>query len=1060
MGRLVYLANPLDQRKRLEVDLPRTTTVRRLVQKHPALRPHTAVIVPGGAYGRRKVREFRRPTVCYFNDRPLTRREWKRTTVGPNDIVTFFRPMTGGKFNPLTIIMVVAAIAIAVAAPYLAGLAAPFLGIAVSATGAALGVGGALLTAGIGLGLSAMVYGLTSLFVQPPAKPTSGTGYANATPASSPVYNITAQGNYARLQQVIPEVFGRNRLFPDFVTSPYATFVNDDGDETNDQYLHHLLGLGIGYFEIDEDSVKLGDTPISSFPDIEWQVVQPGDLSPTSIVDERWITSKDLADVELLDANEGSPWAGPYAANPAGTTIDRIDVNTTAPRGLWAFNAISDSHMDAQSVVFEVEAQLISDLGVPIGDPDVWETYPPIGYTRVSQDPQRFTASLDLPSPGRWQVRVRRTDPKNPNLQAGHQLNWSGLMGRVIGRRRFNNITCIAVKMKAGSALSSANSRQFNLVATRKLETWYEPEQRMTTLKHTTRSPCDAFAYIARSRNGGRLADADIALAELYAHKADFEDKDWTFDFVFDSGVSVSEALGRVARSVIADCVTQGYQVHLIRDLPTVAPVAMYSQRNMLPGTFSAQYVMPDSTSPDCLIGTFIDQTVWQPVDVTVAFEDSAQERPTKMTLHGVGNRAQAWAILWNLARSDRYRRSVYAWSTAAEGTSVTYGDGISMSHDVPNYGQTLEVIAYDDTVGHVFTLADPPSFDDPSATYYAAVRNSSGLLAGPFVATPIVGYQDRLALAVPDPGDLPEILTGGDRERTWLQLGPGEAYSRPVKVKLVTPRDQSSVDLVSFYDDPRVYDELPVDPDADPIGSETPDLAIAITSGSALNLRTIADANGYSGKASQAIAFTIGSGVSITNGLVRGSWPVGVSISLAIDGTVTGAAGTMGVGGAGGVGPVDGQAGTAGGRGGIALDARSGPMVLTGNGTLRGGKGGAGGGGGGGGGYYVISAGGEDSIDYISNVAGGNGGDAPLELGSSGTTAGPVSTGRGGDGGTQGDYGSHGTGGTDGLASVGGIANGAGGKGGSSGSGGSSIAGVDNVDVSGFVGTLIGGTS
>ena len=113
----------------------------------------------------------------------------------------------------------------------------------------------------------------------------------------------------------------------------------------------------------------------------------------------------------------------------------------------------------------------------------------------------------------------------------------------------------------------------------------------MTTVLAATRDPCDAFAYIARARNGGRLGDDQIALADLYANHADFGELGWTFDHVFDTSVTVSEALARVARAVVAERVTQGGKLHLVRDLPSTAPIAMFSPRNINAGTFSAHFL-------------------------------------------------------------------------------------------------------------------------------------------------------------------------------------------------------------------------------------------------------------------------------------------------------------------------------------------------------------------------------------------------------------------------------------------------------------------------------------
>jgi hypothetical protein len=958
----------------------------------------------------------------------------------------------------------VLAVAVAVAAPYLGPIVGGALFTAAGTAAAAGSFAAIAGTALVGVALSAVSFGVMSLFSQPAVSPAGGTGFNGSTPASSPVYNLTAQGNYARLGQPIPEPMGRNRLFPDFVTTPYARYPEVDPLETpgtvastNDQYLHHILALGIGEYSIDSDSLKLGDTPISTYEDIEWAIIEPGDLPDLDYADERWITATDLAQIELLDVAEGSPWAGPFAANPPQTTIDTIEIDIAAPRGLWAFNMVS-SDIDARQFEVEYEAQLIDDLGAGIGS---WETFDTVLVNRRSQDVQRVTiAEIALPTAGRWQVRVRRIDTKDTALNAGHQVDWIGLRGRVVGRRTFPGMTCISLKMKAGEALNSAQSRQFNLVATRKLETWDAMAGAMGAVKAATRSPCDAFAYIARTSNGGRLPDSRIGLEALYAHKAEFESNDWTFDFVFDSGLTVSEALARVARAVIAERVVQGGILDLVRDTEPTAPVAMFSPRNIVAGSFTKSYQMPDSTAPDAIIGTYIDQSVWRPIDVTVAFDDSAQERPTRVTLHGVGNRDQAREVLWHMAREDRYRRKVNGWSTGMEGLAVTYGDGISFSHDVPNYGQSLEVIDHDDTDPNapIFTVADIPDFSTGGATYYALVRDNTGFGAGPFVAAPVEGAEDQIQLTVPDPGDLPEILIGGEKERTWLQLGPGEAYAKPLKVKQVTPRGDSMAEIIAYDDDPRMYDAIPEEPDV-PIGGDLDPLTVVVTTSG--NLRTKANAAGYSGLAVQQVTFTVAIGVDVW--LIRGSWPSGAEPIIELAGTLSGGNGAAGAAGAGGAAYVPGPAGNGrdggtGGTGGTALDSSTGALVITGTGTIRGGKGG--GGGGGGGGSTVLTDG---EGTPIQTLAGGAGGAGNGGTGSSGETSGGYAAGTGGNGGALAtDYGSAGSagsaGGTGTLDGTGTLY--PGGAGGAGGDGGKAIVGVANVDLSGFGGLTIGTTS
>ena len=98
-----------------------------------------------------------------------------------------------------------------------------------------------------------------------------------ATP--SPTYNLQAQGNAARLEQPIPVQYGRVLAFPDFAAQPYWEYAGEE------QYLYHLLCLGCGEFDIEE--IRIEDTPVTAFEEIDYEVVAPGGdvtLFPTSVV--------------------------------------------------------------------------------------------------------------------------------------------------------------------------------------------------------------------------------------------------------------------------------------------------------------------------------------------------------------------------------------------------------------------------------------------------------------------------------------------------------------------------------------------------------------------------------------------------------------------------------------------------------------------------------------------------------------------------------------------------------------------------------------------------------
>lgn len=1008
MGKVVHFDNPFDPLQRREYRLKKPVTVRRALRQR-GLRRHTAVYRIA-KLGNRRVREFNRPTVCLFNGRPLLRAQWSKTVIGPDDVVTFgTRLQGGGKSGGSTILAIVLAIAIAVAAPYLAGLAAPLLGAAFAAGT----LGGALLTAGIGIVLSVAAAGLMSLF-SGPAPPPSAAGYASSSSmggggaTASPTFSIGAQGNTGRLEQAIPELMGRHVIYPDLAMTPYSRYVD------NEQYVHTTLVASRGsiLIEDEEKDIRIGDTPISSFEEIDWEQIEPGELGDPEICDPRFLPCRDLATVLLPDAAEGSPWKGPFAANPPTTAIDTFEVDLITPGGLYKYNA--SGGFDAKSITVVVEAQEIDAEGTPVAES--WEAIDTVVKTAATQKEQRSTHTYALPWSGRWQVRMKRTDTKDGSATARHDIQWVGLRGRLTTERRFNGVTTIAVRMKATGDLNNQTSRQVNLIATRMLPTWDFEAEAMTTELVATRSLCDGFAHIARTWNG----DDKIDLAGVYANKEAFAAAGWTFDFVWDQPMPTREALQRVARAAVGVEVEQGGKICLVLDRANTAPAMAFTPRNIRKGSLKIDYKMVDDQTADGASGTYIDTNSWKPVTITEAFDDSPQLNVSKIGTEGITNRQQLRAVLWNRLRGNRYRRRAVSLGTEMEGLTLLFGDTIAVSHDLPAWGQYAEVKAWDEET-RTLTLAEPMNFTD-GFTHYVALRSRTGMAIGPFTAT-AGAAADQIVIG---DGELPEILTGGEAERTFVQFGPGESYAKRLKVIMVDPQDERTCDIVAADDDPRMYEELPAD-DWLPPGSPVAPLEVHISaSTNNVNLRSLANAAGYSGNPTQLITIIVDSGVIVSStftsvpAMVRGTWPTGVKPTLINQGTISGLHGAPA------------------GGGGTALDCTSG--VITVNNTaavIRGGGGGGGFGGAGGRGgnaegFFELGESGPQGFgaDGGPGGAGGAGGAGGGFGGAGGSPGSPGNTNAALTGGTGGAGGAGGTGGGYGTAGSPGGAGGAGGPG------------------------------
>lgn len=96
----------------------------------------------------------------------------------------------------------------------------------------------------------------------------------------------SAKANQPKLGDVVPELAGRFRRFPDYLTPPRRRFVN-----WREQWLEFHACIGPGQYQIHGADVKVGDTPFSALgADGSYAIYGPGaDLSGTS-THEHWHT--------------------------------------------------------------------------------------------------------------------------------------------------------------------------------------------------------------------------------------------------------------------------------------------------------------------------------------------------------------------------------------------------------------------------------------------------------------------------------------------------------------------------------------------------------------------------------------------------------------------------------------------------------------------------------------------------------------------------------------------------------------------------------------------------
>ena len=107
---------------------------------------------------------------------------------------------------------------------------------------------------------------------------------------ASSIYDVNAQGNQIRLEDVIPEQFGLVKAFPDYASDKHYYYVN------NSRYMDVLLCQGVGSYNHSLDSMYIGATPLSSYVgnDIDIFVAEPGEDISSHPAHRCWFNSTEV----------------------------------------------------------------------------------------------------------------------------------------------------------------------------------------------------------------------------------------------------------------------------------------------------------------------------------------------------------------------------------------------------------------------------------------------------------------------------------------------------------------------------------------------------------------------------------------------------------------------------------------------------------------------------------------------------------------------------------------------------------------------------------------------
>lgn len=699
------------------------------------------------------------PTICLVDGSPVLRKNWN-APVAPKSIVSFVSlPLGGGKgggSNPLSIVLMVALVVLTVVTY---GAAAPAWGAVI----------GGICAAGVSIGGSMLINALV-----PPPKP-SLNGMTSSLASQSPTYSLQAQGNQARLGNPIPVIYGRHLVYPDFASQPYTGYVN------NEQYVYQLHCIGQGEYNIEQ--IRIEDTPISSFEEITYQIIRPNEHN--TLFRDDVVTSSEIAGQELLK----DLVCGPFVLNPSETEVNVIEIDMAFQRGIYYAN--DNGTMGNLTITWRVEARKIDDEDNPLGG---WIVLGTESVTSNSHNGIYKTYKYSV-SAGSYELRATRTDVKNLTSRAGHEIRWAAAKGFIVSSPNYGNVTLMAVKMRATNNLSQRSSRMLNCVVTRKIPSWLPVNGWSDS--NPSQSIAWALADILKADYGAKLGDKNIDLETLHRLDQVWQARGDTFNGIFDSKLTVYEALSRVAKVGRAVVFLQGGIVRFVRDEEKHVPVALFGPRNIVKNSLSIQYVMPSEDTADSVCVQYFSEKTWKPAEIIGSFNGSASDKTATVELFGCTNKDQALREAVYMALANRYRRRIVTFSTELEGLIPSYGDLIAITHDMPKWGIGGEVIYVKD---NVLGLSEPLAFA-PGQEHFIVLRSKNGSVSGPYVVTK--GFLNT-EVQLSEPVNT-EILTGADCERTHFAFGTANKWGVLARVIGIRPRS-NKVEITAVVEDARVH--------------------------------------------------------------------------------------------------------------------------------------------------------------------------------------------------------------------------------------------------------------
>ena len=700
----------------------------------------------------------------WINDLPLDRDQWECVIPAEGQMV-YVRVVPQGGGGGKDILRTIASIAIAVvafyAAPLLMGYAA---GAAGWAAASAAGFGSYLAVAGVAAGITILGNMALNAIIPPPKLELDfGNG------VGSQRNQLTGSSNRYAPYAPIPRIFGRRRVYPLLAGRPYSETQGDN------EYLRMALLVGWGPLQISD--IRIGETPITSFADVQYEVREGWSNDSALTLYTSTITEAGYSIV--LSPAVGASYTYNTRTTDAGVT--EISVDVTAPAGIAKF----ESNGNRTSIDVDVQVQY-AVAGTGNWQTPVWLNSSDTGLdvngririsgadTSTMRRTGRFTVSS-----GQYDVRLYRSTTEYATNQHVQEVRWTAMRSvKPSYPVQQSGLALIALRMKATGQLNGV-PQQINCLAES-----YLPVYNGTSWNYAiTRNPAWAFADVLRRRGGQTyLPDSRIDLTSILAWAnacaataPNASEPYWNFDAVVEGG-AVFQVLRQIASSARANYTIRDGKHSVVRDIQQTVPIQHITPRNSFGYSGTKQFL----DYPHALRVVFTNAAKNYEEDERIVYDDGySAGNATKfetLELYGCTSATQAYREGRYFIAAARLRPETHMVSMDIENLRCNIGDLVQFQHDVVSIGIAAARIV--SITGSVIVL-DQEMACSAGTSYALRVRKANG---------------DTVIVSLQDPGaGTTATLTAtsslvGIAADDLVMFGVSTSVSVPMIVKRIEP--------------------------------------------------------------------------------------------------------------------------------------------------------------------------------------------------------------------------------------------------------------------------------